>query len=281
MVSFSNNNRLSQFLKGDFQIDESFTQDDGIHMLGLLIAEVTNHRLTIKTLVNRFIDPEQDKIDLAVVTCIVFHLMHLDQPVTCEIVKPFLPWQADRELNITAKTPITAHIAECQDCHSDIETLRQLNLEQKQLVQLGELYAGGYHKSRGNCRKTRKAIRTIAEMDFAPTTTEVLRHVCLCPKCRQLLYEERKTMLEGMPAYDISPEFPCGSVSSSDLFVCTIPFSLDPPNDQYAKFRPSFTSHLLKCQTCLEKMQKLHNTIYAILERPDSGVVTCCGLEES
>ena len=280
MVNFFND-QLSQFLHGDLGLNGSFTRDDGIRLLGSLIAEVTNHQLNMKTLVDRFIDPEQEKIDLAVITCIVFHLVHLDQPVNCEVVKPFLPWQADKELNITAQTPITAHIAECQDCRSDIETLRQLNLDQKHLVQLGELYAGGHHKSPGNCRKTQKALQSIAEMDFAATTAEILRHVCLCPKCRQLLYEERKAMLESLPAYCLSPEFPCESVCPSGIFVYAIPFGLDPANDQYAKFRPSFTSHLSKCRVCLGKMLELHNTIYAILERPDSGVVTCFTLEKS
>ena len=280
MVSFFRNGRLSQFLKGDLDVNGSFSRDDGIRLLGSLIAEVTNHRLTMKTLLERFIYPEQDKIDLAVVTCIIFHLMHLDQPVTCETVKPFLLWQADKELNITAQTPITAHIAECPDCRSDIETLKQLNLEQKQLVRLGEMFSGGNHKTPGSCRKTKKAICSIAEMNFTATTTGVLRHVCLCPKCRQLLYEERKAMLESLPAYDVSPEFPCESVSPSEILVYVVPYGLDPANDQYAKFRPSFTSHLSKCRVCLGKMPELHNTIYAILERPDSGVVTCFALDD-
>ncbi|MFC1677831.1 hypothetical protein ACFL3G_12325 [Planctomycetota bacterium] len=281
MVNFTFNNRLSQFLKGSFQIDESFTRDDGIKALNMLVAEATNNRLNIRSLVERFIDPQQDKIDLAVITCIVFHLMHLDQPVTCEIVKPFLPWQADKELNITVQTPITAHIAKCQDCRSDVETIHQLNLEQKQIVRLGELYAADHHKNFGSCRKTQKAIPSIAAMNFAATTAKVLSHVCLCPTCRQLLCEERKEMLESLPAYDTSPEFPCESVSSKEIFVYTIPYGLDPANDQYAKFRPSFTSHLVMCQTCLEKVQGLHSTIYAILERPDSEVVTRFALDES
>ncbi len=111
-------------------------------------------------------------------------------------------------------------------------------------------------------------------MNLRETSAEILRHVCICQTCRQLLYEHRKEMIEYLPAYDLSPEFLCESISPSEIFVYTIPFGLDPANDQYAKFRPSFTSHLVKCQTCLGKMQELHNTIYAILERPDSGVVT-------
>lgn len=280
MVSYIFNNCLSQFLGGGFESNESFTRDDGIKLLNTIVAEVTGHQLNIKTLVDRFINPGQEKSDFAVITCIVFHLMHLEQPVTCETVKPFLPWQADKKLNITARTPITAHIAECPDCCNDIETLAQLNLEQKQLVRLGELYAGSHHKSTESCRKTQKIVPAIAEMDFAATTAEVLQHVCICPKCKQLLYEERKAMLENLPAYDLSPEFPCESVCPSDIFVYVVPHGLNPANDQYAKFRPSFTSHLSKCSTCLGKMQELHNTIYAVLERPDSGIVTCYELED-
>lgn len=281
MVSYGFNNRLSKIFKGSFKIDESFTRDDGIKALNMLVAQATGNRFNIRTLVEKFIDPEQDKIDMAVITCIVFHLMHLDQPVTCEAVKPFLPWQADKELNITSQTPITAHIAECLDCRNDIEILRQLNLDQKHLVRLGELFAGDHHKTPGSCRKTRKAIQSIAEMNFAATTAKVLRHVCICPTCRQLLYHDRKEMLESLPAYDLSPGFPCESVSPSDIFTYTIPFGLDPVNDQYAKFRPSIISHLVKCRTCFEKMQKLHDIVYDISERLESGVVTCFALNDS
>ena len=281
MVNFAFNNRLSQFLKGDFQIDKSFTRDDGLKALNMLIAQATGNRLNIRTLVERFIDPEQDKIDLAVITCIVFHLMHLDQPITCETVKPFLPWQADKELNITAQTPITAHIAECYDCRSNIETLSQLNLSQKHLVQLGELFTASHNKTPGNCRKTQKAIPLIATMDFAATTAKVLSHVCLCPKCRHLLYEERKEIFESLPAYNISPEFPCESVCLSYIFVYAVPFCLDTANDQHAKFRLSFTSHLLQCSACFQKILNLHETLFEVLERPDSDVVTCYSLDGS
>lgn len=220
------------------------------------------------------LEPEQ-QIDLAIVTCLELHLNYIDQPVNCKVVKPFLSWQADKRRAISEQTPITTHISECPDCQRDIETLKQLNLDQKYLSRLSELFAGEPYKDTGNCRETQKAIHSIAEMDFSATTVEILRHVCICQTCRQLLYQQRKEMLESLPEYDTSPEFPCESVSPSEIFVYTISFGLDPANDQYAKFRPSFTSHLLKCQTCLRKMQELHNTTYAILERPDSGIVTC------
>lgn len=184
-------------------------------------------------------------------------------------------------MNITAQTPITAHISECQDCRNDVDTLTELNLEQKQLVRLGELFVEGHHKSPGSCRKTRKAIRSIAEINFGVTTADVLRHVCICPKCRQLLYEEHKAMRDSLPAYDLSLEFPCEAVSPADILIYTVPYGLNPASDQYAKFRPSFTSHLSKCPTCLEKMLKLHDAVYTILDRPDSGVATCFALDES
>ena len=226
------------------------------------------------------LEPEQ-QIDLAITTCLKFHLSYIDQPVTCKVVKPFLPWQVDKELAISEQTPITAHINECPDCRNDIEILKQLNLDPKYLSRLSELFAGEPYKNTSSCRETQEAMQLIAEMNFSATTAEVLRHVCICPTCRQLLYQKRNEMLESLPAYDLSPEFPCESVCPSEIFVYTIPFGLDPANDQYAKFRPSFTSHLVKCRTCLSKMQELHNSIYAILERPDSGVVSCYDLDEN
>lgn len=53
-----------------------------------------------------------------------------------------------------------------------------------------------------------------------------------------------------------------------------MPYGLDPANDQYAKFRESLISHFRACPTCLAKVQKLHDSVYRIVERAESEVVT-------
>ena len=87
MVSYAFNNRFSQLLLDGPSDHESFTRDDGIHLLNTLLTQIGDYQLNIKTVVDRFIPAEQEQIDLAVITCIVFHLSYLDQPVNCEVVK--------------------------------------------------------------------------------------------------------------------------------------------------------------------------------------------------
>jgi hypothetical protein len=118
-------------------------------------------------------------------------------------------------------------------------------------------------------------------MDFGRTTAEALQHLCKCPVCRGTLYEERKKMCDSLSEYEYSPEFPCESVSATDIFDYVVPYGFDPANNQYAKFRESLTSHLRICPNCLAKMQELHKTVYGICERPESEVITVYHIDES
>ena len=113
-------------------------------------------------------------------------------------------------------------------------------------------------------------------MVFRETNAEVLKHLCTCPDCRKLLYQHRETIRTELLHNKVAQkELPCEAVPATDIFDYCFPYGIDPANDQYAKFRESLTSDLRSCPTCLAKMQQLHNTVYSIAERPDSGVVTC------
>ena len=133
-----------------------------------------------------------------------------------------------------------------------------------------------------SCSQAQAAIFAVVLMHFQETTKEVLEHLCVCPNCRKGLYQYRddfcKELLDNGRAQE---EFPCEQLSSADIFDYAIPYGLDPANDQYAKFRQSLTSHIRICPTCLAKMQQLHLTIYNIVERPESGVVTVYNIDES
>lgn len=281
MVSYAFNNRFSQFPASDIRFDEFFSRDDGLTLPNRFSRQISNYQRDIEIIAERFVSAQQHRINMAVITCLSLHLNYLDQPVNCELVKPFLPLQADNKLKITVQTPITIHITECPDCQCDIETLKLLNLERKQLVGLGEMFSRGNHRNYKNCRKVREAIPSLAVMDFSSTTAETLRHICTCPRCRRLLYKERNVIYQGLLADNTLEPFPCELVSPTDMLIYVVPYSFDPANDQYARFRPSLISHLVKCPKCLGKMLKMHNFIYGILERPDSGIVTCSGLNEA
>jgi len=227
------------------------------------------------------IESEQRQVSSAITIMLKLHLAYIGKPVTCEIVKPFLPSLLDPALEIGIPTPITVHLDNCQTCSEDLEVIRRLNLNRKQLRRLSQLFVEEPPKNSAECSEMAEMAKSVAAMDFGRTTAEVLQHLCKCPVCRGTLYEERQKMCDSLSEYEYSPEFPCESVSATDIFDYVVPYGLDFASDQYAKFRESLTSHLRICPNCLAKMQELHKTIYGICERPESEVITVYHVDES
>lgn len=63
------------------------------------------------------------------------HFGWLNQPVTCQVVKPYLALQTLPELEVSIPTPITVHLNHCRRCREDLQTLCSLNLSPAQLQQ--------------------------------------------------------------------------------------------------------------------------------------------------
>lgn len=224
---------------------------------------------------------ERRRVSSAVTTMLKFHFAYIGKPVTCNIVKPFLPTLLDQALGIHIPTPIVTHVCDCQKCSEDLDIIRCLNLSREQLCRLSQLFADKPVGSNISCTEAPNAIPLIVSMIFSETDSEILKHLCTCPICRKLVYKERQKLCDSLPEYASSPAFPCGSVSTSDFFDYVVPYGLDPTSDQYAKFRESLTSHLRICPNCLAKMQQLHDTVYGIVERPESEVITVYHIDES
>ena len=112
-------------------------------------------------------------------------------------------------------------------------------------------------------------------MLFQETNAEVLKHLSTCPECRKELFRQREALCLNLPDYTGEQgKIPCDAVLPSDIFDYTIPYGIDPADDEYAEFREPLASHLGGCPTCLAKVQALHKTIHSIIERPESDVVT-------
>ena len=221
-------------------------------------------------------DIEQSQQNSAISTILRLHFAYIGRSVTCSTVKPFLPGLAVPALEITIPTPITTHLDNCQACSDDLLTLRDLGFTQKQLYRLGQLFAEKPAEDTVSCSQAQAAILAVVSMVFRETNAEVLKHLCTCPDCRKLLYQYRETVRTELLHNKVAQkEFPCEAVPATDIFDYCFPYGIDPANDQYAKFRESLTSDLRSCPTCLAKMQQLHNTVYSIAERLDSGIVTC------
>jgi len=222
------------------------------------------------------------QINSAIATNLRLHFAYIGASVTCNTVRPFLPSMADPLLEVGVPTPITVHLDKCQQCANDLETIRRLNLTRKQLCRLGQLFAEKPSEDAISCSQAQAGILAVVSMVFRETNAEVLKHSCTCPDCREVLYQWRETVREELVQEQRAPNrFPCEVVSAADIFDYCFPYGIYPASNQYAKFRESFTSHARSCPTCLGKMQDLHNTVYGILERKESGIVTCFKVDES
>ncbi len=228
------------------------------------------------------IEPEQGQVNSAITTMLELHFAFIGERITCKTVRPFLPGLLDPALEIRIPTPITAHLDNCQQCAEDLETIRSLNLNRKQLCRLSRFLAEKPGDDGVSCSQVRAATSCIALMAFHETSAAVLKHFCTCPNCRKVLYQYRESLRRDLLHNEKAPkEFPCEEVSATDIFDYCLPYEIDPAVDQYAKFRESLTSHLRGCPVCLAKIQELHNTLYGIAERLESEVVTIYRIDES
>ena len=225
-------------------------------------------------------ETEQSQTTSAIIATLKLHLSYIGQPVTCNTVGPFLPGLLDPALEIRIPTPITAHLDNCQHCAEDLKMIRRLNLNNKQLCRLSQLFAEKPCGDLSTKSEMEKVVKSIVFLNFGGITTETLNTLCKCPVYRDLLYQERQKMCNRLSEDAQSLEFPCESVSATDIFDYVVPYGLDPANDQYAKFRESLASHLRNCPTCLAKMQQLHDAVYGISERAESEVVTIYRIDE-
>ena len=93
------------------------------------------------------------------------HFAYISKPVTCNIVKPFLPSLLDPDLDIAIPTPITTHLDKCNWCSKDLETIRKLNLNRKQLCRLSQLFAEKPAVDAEFCSKALADVAKRAESD--------------------------------------------------------------------------------------------------------------------
>ncbi|MFA5252418.1 MAG: hypothetical protein WC454_07525, partial [Phycisphaerae bacterium] len=208
-------------------------------------------------------DPESEhvRVNPMVTKMLKLHFACIGKPVTCNIVKPFLPTLLDQVVGIHIPTPIAAHVCDCQKCSEDLDVIRCLNLRREQLCRLSQLFADNSAGSNISCTEVQNAIPSIVSMVFSETDPEVLKHVCACPVCRELVYEERQKLCDSLPEYVPSARFSCASASVSDYFDYAIPYGIEPASNQYAKFHESLPPHAVNCPKCLVKMQELHKAI--------------------
>ncbi|MHC4331406.1 MAG: hypothetical protein ACYSWW_25150, partial [Planctomycetota bacterium] len=213
----------------------------------------------------------QSQKDLVISELLSLHFAWIGKSVTCKTVKAFLPSLADPMLQISIPTPVTVHLDNCRACSEELSTFKNLGFTHTQLCRLGQFIA---EKPADGCSQAQAAIPAVAGMVFGGTDAGILEHLCTCPDCRELLYQHRESArTELTPGHAAQKEISCKEVSEADIFEHCFPYGIDPA-DRNIEFRESVALHLRSCPTCLAKIQQLHAAVYAIAERPDSGVAT-------
>lgn len=229
-----------------------------------------------------YVEPGQSQVSHVTAALLKLHFAYIGKRVTCNTVRPFLPGLLEPALEIKIPTPITTHLDDCPQCSEDLNTIRELNLSSKQLRRLSQLFAEKPGNDNVSGSQAQAAILAVVSMAFRETDAETLKHLCVCPDCREVLYQYRETVRKECLHNEAEREkFRCEAVSASDIFDYVIPYGLDPAKDQYANFRQSLIFHMRTCPTCLDKMQQLHKTIYGISERAESEVITVYRIDES
>ncbi|MBN1125353.1 MAG: hypothetical protein JXA82_10120 [Sedimentisphaerales bacterium] len=212
---------------------------------------------------------------VALMTNLELHMAHIGKSVTCRKVRPFLPSQVDPSLRVHVPTPITIHIDHCDSCKTCLEKIRCMNLNQRQLCRLSQMIAEA-ETAEQECEQNHPALKEIAELQFHKQEPAVLKHVSVCTRCRQSLYEYREQFLDrsrNNPSW-ADRDAVCDNVSNQDLFEYCFPYGMEPSGDEYAKFRPALLDHIRQCASCIAKMQTLHTLVDQVLEEPASGLIT-------
>lgn len=244
--------------------------------------ERVNQLKTILSQSEGCITLEQKQINSVIANWLSLQFAYVSKRVTCETVKLFLPGFLEPALNVKIPTPITVHLHSCPKCLDDLETIKELKLSTKQLCRLSNLFLEKANENNFSCSQAQEAIPSVVSMALNETDKDTLKHLCVCPDCREKLRQHREQVCnESLNNKTVEQTFICDEISASDFFDYVVPYGLDPANDQYAKFRRFFTSHASVCPVCLANMQQLHNTVFGIVERTESGIATIYHIDES
>ena len=276
MVSFKQNNDCTEAELFYYDFFDNKTEDIPENILKH-IMQCQHCQSNIEELENQLggADTEQIEANFARTELLKQHFSYINKKITCQIVKPFLPTLLHPSLPISIPTPITTHIDNCFQCSNGLEKIKSLGLNDKQLMILNKILSEPPAFDWNSCKKTQLDLQGIAQLDWnGSSSCDSFKHCCVCPNCRDILFKKRQEILEQIGYCDQWSGVPCDAVQNEDIFNYCFPYDIDPLNDEYSMFRKNLSKHLITCPTCLEKMQKLHNTISEIATRKDSGVVT-------
>lgn len=210
------------------------------------------------------------------------HFSHIDQETSCSLVKPFIPNMLDPSIQISIPTPITAHIDHCPECVRDLKTISDLNLNAANLSRLSQLFSAKTQNNDISCSTAKSNIMAFVMLAFHESDDQVLKHLCTCGKCSDIIYQYRESIIKELQIDNkLKPCFLSSKLTYNNIFDLTIPYGLDINQYKNSESMRSQTSHIRRCPFCLEKIQEFHRIISDISERPNSSTITKYNLDES
>jgi hypothetical protein len=249
----------------------------------------------------------RDTMKRDVIDTLSRHFRCLGKEITCARVRPFLPGLLLSAEPVRIPTPITVHLDHCLQCADDLQALRDLDLTEEQLERLEELYrreqAGtdsnldsSSFVSRGvarlgalcrhleekrRCRRARPWIPVFVDGGIDEIDGEILDHLSTCPRCRALVHDARRELLERQEATFWPPPGCCAgvcdeNVPTAELFDYAIPYDWEGTTLESADVADTGIApgQVRLCRACLQRIQELAGTLYGIAARADSGVTT-------
>ncbi len=210
------------------------------------------------------------------------HFSHIDENITCKIVKPFLPGLLDSSAQINIPTPITTHVDNCSECVRDLGKISNLKLDNAYLLRLGRLFKAESEDKNIGCQNAKSDIMAFVMMAFQESNEQVLKHLCSCGECREAIYQYRKSIRKDLLLEKRGePCFLSSRLTNNDIFDLVVPYGINIEQYKNSEFQKSRISHIRKCPFCLNKLQELHRTVSDIVERPNSEIVTSYNIESA
>jgi hypothetical protein len=123
------------------------------------------------------------------------HFAYVDKPVSCKLVRPFIPTLLNSAVTARVPTPITVHLDNCSQCRRDLETVRKLGLEPGQLCRLGELFADVLADNVSKIEQLHKTVYDITERPESDVVT--IYHIDEAVTME--VADESEKMYEGFP----------------------------------------------------------------------------------
>ena len=252
------------------------------------IKRCDNCKSQINQLKTALAQSEQNKISgqnnegTPLVNTLKRHFSHIDEETSCSLVKPIIPNMLDPSMKISIPTPITAHIDHCPECVRDLKTISDLNLNTANLARLSQLFSAKTRNNEISCSTAKSNIMAFVMMAFHESDDLVLKHLCTCGHCSDIIYQYRDSIIKELQADNNSkPCFLSGTLTYNSIFDFAIPYGLDINLYKNSESMRSHVSHIRRCPFCLEKIQEFHRIISDIRERPNSSTITKYNLDLS